>query len=357
MKTVGDINGDGLTDLIAGGNSSGGLVWYQSPSWTKHTIDTGDGFSTDGEVADVDKDGDQDVVVLTNGDIRWYENPSWSVHVIDTRTFHDVEVSDLDGDGDVDLVARDQGEFGHAGNELHFYQQNTPTTWTHRAVNCSNGEGLKVVDMDKDNDQDAVIGGAWFENTKDIIGGTWTSYSYTTSWTHPNAFVSTGDINNDARIDIVLAPAELTGGTYRISWFQAPENPKSSNWTEHIVENNVETVQHFVGVADMNNDGSLDIVAAGMQQGNDPDEVKVYLNGDVVGGSWTKQVIATTGSHSMRIGDFNNDGLLDLYGANWQSPVVEIWYNDSSIPTPSISISIFNAFSNFEPGQLAKISH
>jgi len=162
LKAVGDINGDGLSDLIAGGNASGGLVWYENPSWTKHVIDSAGGFGTDGEVLDVDRDGDQDVVVLTGGDIRWYENPGWTVHVIDNRALHDLEVSDFDGDGDMDLVARDQGEFGHVGNELHFYRQNTPSSWTHRAVSCPNGEGLDVADVDRDGDEDVVINGRWF---------------------------------------------------------------------------------------------------------------------------------------------------------------------------------------------------
>ena len=43
----------------------------------------------------------------------------------------------------------------------------------------------------------------WFENTKDVIGGTWTEYIYTSTWTHPNAFVGTGDMNQDGRVDIV----------------------------------------------------------------------------------------------------------------------------------------------------------
>ncbi len=342
LKAVGDLNGDGQLDLVAGGNGSGGLVWYQSPNWSKHIISSDSGFSTDGEVADVDRDGDADVVVLTSGDIRWYENPSWNVHIIESRVLHDVEVADLDGDGDVDLVARDQGEFGHSGNVLHLYRQDSPTTWTHSSINCTNGEGLKLVDVDRDGDLDPVIGGTWFENTKNILSGAWTAYSYTTSWTHPNAFVASGDINRDGRVDLVLAPAELAGGTYRISWFEAPVNPKSGNWVEHIVENNVETDHHFVGVGDMDNDGDADIVAAEMQQGSDPDEVKVYLNGDGVGGTWSKQVLATSGSHSMRILDAGGDGDLDLYGANWQSNQVELWENQTNpttIPTNTAIVS------------------
>jgi len=335
LKTVGDLNGDGKTDLIVGGNTSGGLVWYENPSWAKHTIALGDGFSTDGEVVDMDNDGDKDVVVLTIGDIRWYENPNWSVHIIANQVLHDVEATDLDGDGDVDLVARDQGEFGHTGDQLHLYRQDSPLSWTHRSIAIANGEGLKVADFDGDHDKDIVIGAVWLENTKNIIGGAWAQYSYTSGWTYANAFVGAGDINKDGRVDIVLAPSEPAGGTYRISWFQAPADPKSPNWTEHVVENSVETVHHFVGVADMNNDGNPDIVSAEMQQGSDPDEVKVYLNGDGAGGLWQKQVLATTGSHSIRILDVENDGDQDLFGANWQSNQVDLWVNKSMPSAPT----------------------
>ena len=329
LKTVGDINGDGYDDLLAGGNISGGLVWYENPTWAKHLIDDEGRFSTDGEVVDLDRDGDQDIIALTSGDIRWYENPGWDVHTIDNRVVHDIEVSDFDGDGDVDLVARNQGD---GGNELHFYRQENPDFWTYRSVDCAAGEGLKVVDVDRDDDLDVVINGNWFENTNDVIGGGWAEYSYTSNWTHLDTFVSAGDVNGDGRVDIILAPSEWAGDTYRLSWFQAPVDAKDANWTEHIVEDNVETVHHFVGVADIDKDGDLDIAAAEMQQGRDPDEVKVYLNEDGVGESWTKQVIATTGSHSMRILDVEQDGDYDLYGANWQGNQVELWVNQACPP-------------------------
>jgi hypothetical protein len=326
LKTAGDLNGDGRIDLIVGGNVSGGLVWYENPSWKKHVIDPGAGFNTDAEVADVDGDGKPDIICVTNSEVRWYRNPDWQMTVIGKCTLHDIEVADFDGDGKIDLVGRDQAEFGRRGDRLHFYKQDSPGAWRHRELEIPNGEGLCVADVDGDGKPDVVIQGSWLANPGDILRGQWTAHAYTKTWTHRDAFIAVGDVNGDRRPDIVLAPSELAGGKYRISWFESPPDPTREGWTEHVVEDGVETVHHFVGVADMNNDGAADIVSAAMHQGKAPQEVKIYFN-QGKGLSWKKQVVATTGSHSMRIVDLANDGRKSLFGANHQGQKIELWEN------------------------------
>jgi len=77
----------------------------------------------------------------------------------------------------------------------------------------------------------------------------------------------------------------------------------------------------------MNGDGNPDVVAAEMHQGRDPDEVSVYVNGGR-GSEWTRQVIATTGSHNIRVIDIGGDGDFDVFGANWsRSTTVNLWEN------------------------------
>lgn len=328
-KSFGDLNGDARPDLIVGGHAGGGLVWYENPDWRRHSIRSTGAFGTDHEVADIDGDGRNDVVNIMGNQLVWLRNngkDDWEMMVVDEVKLHDVEVADLNGDGRPDIVARGQSAFGGGGDRLYLYLQRPGGKWQAMQIKCPQGEGLKLADLDADGHVDIIINGLWYRNPGKR-GGPWQSYRYTSTWTWPHAFVVVGDMNGDGRLDIVLAPAELAGQKYRISWFEAPA-VRTREWVEHVVEADAEAAHHFVGVADMDLDGRSDIVTALMHQAKGPAQIKLYLN---LGGgrAWLKQVIASKGSHSMRLVDVNGDGAVDLFGANWSGDrqPVELWMN------------------------------
>ncbi len=328
VKLVGDINNDGLLDIVIGGRG-GPVVWYAYPDWQKTHISDG-GYSTvDGAVGDIDNDGDNDVVI---GAEYWYENPlpdgdpskdQWETHPIKDLRTHDIEIGDLDADGDLDIVARDQSGFGHkSGNKIHFFQQENPDQWTYHVIDCPHGEGLLLGDIDQDGDEDVLAGKKWFENSGKIVEGEWKVHTIVTDW-HQDTSVAMGDINGDQNPDIVLTRSE---GPYRISWFEAPENSKQENWKEHLIENPFD-YGHGVQVGDMDLDGDLDVISAEMHQ-SDSDRVLVFYN-QQNGESWETQLLTKTGLHNLVVCDFGDDGDMDIMGANWSGNYqpIEVWIN------------------------------
>src|SRR5687768_15995458 len=219
-KTTGDINADGKIDILVGGWQKGGLVAYLAPEWKKVVIKDSVKISTNAEICDIDKNNVPDVVAVVNHAIVWFAVPDWKIHHIDSVVAHDVQVHDFDDDGPLDVVARNQGAFGDkGGHTLYVYNQKSQGTWTKHQQEISDGEGLKMADINADGKYDLVTNAHWFENSGDMAN--WTAHKFSDSWSWPNTYVDVADINGDGRLDILHSPAELAKNTYRISWFEA----------------------------------------------------------------------------------------------------------------------------------------
>ncbi|MEM7204042.1 MAG: VCBS repeat-containing protein [Planctomycetota bacterium] len=332
-KALGDIDGDGLLDALAASSSGeDGLYWYDyAQGWAKHRIATGN-FTTDMQAADLDGDGDVDVVIpsSTFGELRWYENPRpsgnprgpWTAHVLGgAGSTHDVEVGDLEGDGDLDIVTRAAG-----GLITTVWVQRSPGNWTGVVAHTRGGEGTALGDMDRDGDLDIVHNGFWVETPSDPATGSYIQHDFASGWP-ALVGVHAADMDCDGRLDVVIAPSETASG--RLSWYRAPANPRAGGWQETVIDGDVSFL-HTFKAADMDNDGDLDVVTAEMHQARDR-YVGIYYCHDN-GARWHQEVLSATGSHNLRVGDIGGDGDLDVFGANWNNGAahgapIEYWEN------------------------------
>ena len=145
---------------------------------TAHTITTAADGAYSVYAADVDGDGDMDVLSASVSDdkIRWYENdgqsnPTFTAHEITDQADYAISVyaADVDGDGDIDVLSA-----SHNDDKIRWYEndgQANPTFTAHEITDQADGaSSVYAVDVDGDGDMDVLSASisdnkiAWYEN-------------------------------------------------------------------------------------------------------------------------------------------------------------------------------------------------
>jgi hypothetical protein len=303
MKAIGDLNGDGVADLIVSG-SHGRIVWYQTPSWTERVIAQTASSQSGSAAADIDLDGDIDVVVGAT----WYENVSnasvWTARPLyggNPGMTHDIVIADVNGDGRPDISMR-----GEYNSLVDVFLQGAAASFTKFTLDPGLGlNGLDVADVNGDGRRDIVVGGRWMENPGGAIGSA--AWPVRTFGQFPGyAAVKVVNINGGPA-DIVLSASEENG---RLSWFEQKTN---GTWSEHVIESNLSSVHGFVP-ADLDRDGLLDLVTSEYRgQGR----LTIYRQQRDSSGviSWQTTTLGVDQLHNIQAADLNGDCKLDFFGA------------------------------------------
>ena len=165
-------------------------------------------------------------------------------------------------------------------------------------------------------------------------GGFGPATNYPVGTVHPNPIsLALGDFNRDGKVDLVV----VTDFPGKVLIFLGNGAGSFSAGTNLSLAGRLASV----AVGDFNRDGKLDLAVSSVA-GVNQDTVTILLGngsgGFAVAGTFGSTNAGLNGPHSITVGDFNNDGKLDLAAAN-----------SGSNGAPSVSIALGNGAGGFGP--------
>ena len=306
-------------------------------------------------VADLDLDGQQEVVVSTLNKLTVYNSDGtlksgWPMIVGVASTYDggcsmNPSLGDLDGDGDLEIVVGfstlklEYPQGGGQGLEAiyAFHHDGTIVTgWPWLNGFCKTAA---IGDIDGDNDNEIVFAAYVYPSGYKMCAlhhdGT-----PVTGWpqnldAHPNGAPALGDVDGDD--DIEIFGADNSGKVY--AWHH--DGSAVSGWPQQMIGGTGQAAPQTPILADLENDGSVEIISG--SDGSDANPAGIYVwnaDGSLKSG-WPQRIGIQYGAiKGYVVGDVNMDGDLEIV-ANYkctydaQSTInhdfaVGVWHHDGT---------------------------
>ncbi len=347
-----DIDLDGDTDVLGNAYHGDEIILFVNPggsppSWERHTIAGAFIEALAVSVADVDGDGLPDILggSAAGAEVAWWRNlggspPAWSKSTIDDDVpgAHDVVGADLDGDGDLDVVG-----VSFEDDEILWWRNDggAGTNWQKFVIATGFDYPTKVAVADIDRDGDLDLYGvawhdrqiAWWRNdggdpvewTGAVIGENFAG----AHWVHA------ADIDDDGWIDVIGAAMDLG----QLAWWRNDGEGQAS-WQKTVITGLLSGAVSVVA-GDLDGDGDLDVAGAGW---NGSGHMAWMENLDGQGAVWDFRNIdrSFNQSSSVHAADVDGNGSLDVLGSSWDLGALAWWRVGNFAESGSLTSSILD---------------
>jgi hypothetical protein len=274
-----DVDGDGDMDMLSSSVADDTIAWHENDgneNFTKRVISNTAESAQSVFAADVDGDGDMDVLSASINDntIAWYENTGSQVFteaIISTAADAPVSVfaADVDGDGDMDVLSASLDD-----DTIAWYENNGGQVFTKRIISTTADFASSVfaADVDGDGDMDVLSASindstiAWYENN----GSQVFTERIISIAAEGATSVFAADVDGDGDTDVLSAAQ--TDNT--IAWYE-------NNGSQVFVERPISTTA----------DGALSVFAADVDGDGDLDVLSALSNDDTI--AWYENITAT----------------------------------------------------------------
>ncbi len=254
---VADVDGDGDLDVIT--TLAAELVWLEDPSWSPTVV----GPAWDpGPVAagDVDGDGRIDLAVVRAGEVAVYRGSSSGFHPVEiprpgNAASAALGLADIDGDGQDDVIS------DHTVlDQLSWHTRQAAGTWVTQVVWSGDWQEPRFADADNDGDLDifAYTRAGNTDETRALLqgpAGFELGYEVSGASGEPDAVaLDIGDVDADWIVDVVIG----TTNSAETWWVRG----LGVGFDSPLLVD-ADRGRQDVDLADLDGDGFLDLVSAG----------------------------------------------------------------------------------------------